>query len=163
MQPRLCTVMDEAPFRAIRTRSFYMRKSLSVDNHLGSLSYSLPTTETKTERVKTKLRRQFVSIPQPTFLSQISKDATWQKLSSSPWVAVECEDGWGWFDKVAYHTILNYRSFVSYFDISDCCVGLLCWPKALTRPQACSVHFCTLTKPILDLWDNQLKPCICQK
>ncbi|KAK9393240.1 ankyrin repeat and fibronectin type-III domain-containing protein 1-like [Crotalus adamanteus] len=63
MQPRLCTVMDEAPFRAIRTRSFYMRKSLSVDNHLSSLSYSLPTAETKTERVKTKLRRQFVSTP----------------------------------------------------------------------------------------------------
>ncbi|KAM6424147.1 ankyrin repeat and fibronectin type-III domain-containing protein 1-like isoform 5-T10 [Liasis olivaceus] len=59
MQPRLCTVMDEAPFRSIRTRSFYMRKSLSVDNHLSSLSYSLHPTETKTERVKTKLRRQF--------------------------------------------------------------------------------------------------------
>uniref|UniRef100_A0ACB8FKP9 Uncharacterized protein n=1 Tax=Sphaerodactylus townsendi TaxID=933632 RepID=A0ACB8FKP9_9SAUR len=61
LQPRLCTTMDEAPFRSFRTRSFYMRKSLSVDNHLSSLSYSIHPAETKTERVKTKLRRQFVS------------------------------------------------------------------------------------------------------
>ncbi|XP_048350992.1 ankyrin repeat and fibronectin type-III domain-containing protein 1-like isoform X4 [Sphaerodactylus townsendi] len=59
LQPRLCTTMDEAPFRSFRTRSFYMRKSLSVDNHLSSLSYSIHPAETKTERVKTKLRRQF--------------------------------------------------------------------------------------------------------
>ncbi|XP_062999407.1 ankyrin repeat and fibronectin type-III domain-containing protein 1-like isoform X1 [Elgaria multicarinata webbii] len=59
LQPRLCTAMDEAPFRSFRARSFYMRKSLSVDNHLSSLSYSIHPTETKTERVKTKLRRQF--------------------------------------------------------------------------------------------------------
>ncbi|XP_033022475.1 uncharacterized protein LOC117056348 isoform X3 [Lacerta agilis] len=59
LQPRLCTAMDEAPFRSLRTRSFYMRKSLSVDNHLSALSYSIHPTETKTERVKTKLRRQF--------------------------------------------------------------------------------------------------------
>lgn len=61
LQPRLCTAMDEAPFRSFRARSFYMRKSLSVDNHLSSLSCSIHPTETKTERVKTKLRRQFVS------------------------------------------------------------------------------------------------------
>lgn len=61
LQPRLCTMMDEAPFRSFRSRSFYMRKSLSVDNHLSSLNYSIHPAETKTERVKTKLRRQFVS------------------------------------------------------------------------------------------------------
>ncbi|XP_061455356.1 ankyrin repeat and fibronectin type-III domain-containing protein 1-like isoform X2 [Rhineura floridana] len=59
LQPRLCTGMDEAPFRSLRTQAFYMRKSLSVDNHLSTLSYSIQPTETKTERVKTKLRRQF--------------------------------------------------------------------------------------------------------
>ncbi|XP_020663849.3 ankyrin repeat and fibronectin type-III domain-containing protein 1 isoform X1 [Pogona vitticeps] len=59
LQPRLCTSIDEPPFRSLRTRSFYMRKSLSVDNHLSSLSYSIHPTETKTERVKNKLRRQF--------------------------------------------------------------------------------------------------------
>lgn len=39
-----------------------MRKSLSVDNHLGSLSYAVHPAESKAERVRTKLRRQFVSI-----------------------------------------------------------------------------------------------------
>ncbi|XP_042294602.1 ankyrin repeat and fibronectin type-III domain-containing protein 1-like isoform X2 [Sceloporus undulatus] len=58
-QPRLCTAMNEAPFRSPRTHSFYMRKSISVDNHLGSLSYSIHTTDNKADRVKTKLRRQF--------------------------------------------------------------------------------------------------------
>nr|XP_008120965.1 PREDICTED: uncharacterized protein LOC103281353 [Anolis carolinensis]XP_008120966.1 PREDICTED: uncharacterized protein LOC103281353 [Anolis carolinensis] len=55
LQPRLCTAVEEAPFRSLRAHSYYMRKSLSVDDHLGSLH----PTETKTERVKTKLRRQF--------------------------------------------------------------------------------------------------------
>ncbi|XP_068764767.1 ankyrin repeat and fibronectin type-III domain-containing protein 1 isoform X2 [Struthio camelus] len=59
LQLRLRTAVDEAPFSYFRTRSFYMRKSLSVDNHLGSLSYSIHPAETKAERVKTKLRRQF--------------------------------------------------------------------------------------------------------
>ncbi|XP_073218999.1 ankyrin repeat and fibronectin type-III domain-containing protein 1-like isoform X5 [Lepidochelys kempii] len=58
-RPQLCTAMDEAPFSHFRTRSFYMRKSLSMDNHLSSLSYSLHQSETKADRVKTKLRRQF--------------------------------------------------------------------------------------------------------
>ncbi|XP_025956275.2 ankyrin repeat and fibronectin type-III domain-containing protein 1-like isoform X3 [Dromaius novaehollandiae] len=59
LQLRLRTAVDEAPFSYFRTRSFYMRKSLSVDNHLGSLGYALHPAETKAERVKTKLRRQF--------------------------------------------------------------------------------------------------------
>ena len=54
--------MQDAPFSYFRTRSFYMRKSLSVDNHLGSLSYAVHPAESKAERVRTKLRRQFVSI-----------------------------------------------------------------------------------------------------
>ncbi|XP_034639734.1 ankyrin repeat and fibronectin type-III domain-containing protein 1-like isoform X7 [Trachemys scripta elegans] len=58
-QTQLCTAMDEAPFRHFQTHSFYMRKSLSMDNHLSSLSYSLHPSETKADRVKTKLRRQF--------------------------------------------------------------------------------------------------------
>lgn len=67
LEPRLSTSMDEPPFRSLRTRSFYMRKSLSVDNHLSSLSYSIHPTETKTERVKNKLRRQFVSTERLTY------------------------------------------------------------------------------------------------
>lgn len=61
--------MQDAPFSYFRTRSFYMRKSLSVDNHLGSLSYAVHPAESKAERVRTKLRRQFVSIGlwPPTF------------------------------------------------------------------------------------------------
>lgn len=54
--------MEDAPFSYFRTRSFYMRKSLSVDNHLGSLGYAVHPAESKAERVRTKLRRQFVSI-----------------------------------------------------------------------------------------------------
>lgn len=59
--PRLGTAVEDAPFSYFRTRSFYMRKSLSVDNHLGALSYAVHPAETKAERVRTKLRRQFVS------------------------------------------------------------------------------------------------------
>lgn len=58
-QPQLRTAMDEAPFSHCRTRSFYMRKSLSVDNHLGALSSSPRPPETRTDGVRTKLRRQF--------------------------------------------------------------------------------------------------------
>ncbi|XP_075575100.1 ankyrin repeat and fibronectin type-III domain-containing protein 1 [Pelecanus crispus] len=57
--PQLGTAVEDAPFSYFRTRSFYMRKSLSVDNHLGSLGYAVHPAETKAERVKTKLRRQF--------------------------------------------------------------------------------------------------------
>ncbi|KAM6407538.1 ankyrin repeat and fibronectin type-III domain-containing protein 1-like [Rhynochetos jubatus] len=57
--PQLGTAVEDAPFSYFRTRSFYMRKSLSVDNHLVSLSYAVHPAETKAERVKTKLRRQF--------------------------------------------------------------------------------------------------------
>ncbi|XP_064009195.1 ankyrin repeat and fibronectin type-III domain-containing protein 1-like isoform X2 [Pogoniulus pusillus] len=57
--PRLGTAVEDAPFSYFRTRSFYMRKSLSVDNHLGALSYAVHPAETKAERVRTKLRRQF--------------------------------------------------------------------------------------------------------
>ncbi|XP_060642173.2 ankyrin repeat and fibronectin type-III domain-containing protein 1-like isoform X1 [Anolis sagrei] len=59
LQPRLHSAVEEAPFRSVRAHSCYMRKSLSVDHHLGSLSCSLHPTETKVEQVKTKLRRQF--------------------------------------------------------------------------------------------------------
>ncbi|XP_041893065.1 ankyrin repeat and fibronectin type-III domain-containing protein 1-like isoform X3 [Corvus kubaryi] len=57
--PQLGTAVQDAPFSYFRTRSFYMRKSLSVDNHLGSLSYAVHPAESKAERVRTKLRRQF--------------------------------------------------------------------------------------------------------
>ncbi|RMC17913.1 hypothetical protein DUI87_05582 [Hirundo rustica rustica] len=57
--PQLGTAVEDAPFSYFRTRSFYMRKSLSVDNHLGSLSYAVHPAESKAERVRTKLRRQF--------------------------------------------------------------------------------------------------------
>ncbi|XP_068062536.1 ankyrin repeat and fibronectin type-III domain-containing protein 1-like [Anomalospiza imberbis] len=57
--PQLGTAVEDAPFSYFRTRSFYMRKSLSVDNHLGSLGYAVHPAESKAERVRTKLRRQF--------------------------------------------------------------------------------------------------------
>ncbi|CAN8192357.1 unnamed protein product, partial [Coccothraustes coccothraustes] len=57
--PQLGTAVEDAPFSYFRTRSFYMRKSLSVDNHLGALSYAVHPAESKAERVRTKLRRQF--------------------------------------------------------------------------------------------------------
>ncbi|XP_053813594.1 ankyrin repeat and fibronectin type-III domain-containing protein 1-like [Vidua chalybeata] len=57
--PQLGTAVEDAPFSYFRTRSFYMRKSLSVDNHLGSLGYTVHPAESKAERVRTKLRRQF--------------------------------------------------------------------------------------------------------
>ncbi|XP_063270780.1 ankyrin repeat and fibronectin type-III domain-containing protein 1-like isoform X2 [Prinia subflava] len=57
--PELGTAVEDAPFSYFRTRSFYMRKSLSVDNHLGSLSYAVHPAESRAERVRTKLRRQF--------------------------------------------------------------------------------------------------------
>lgn len=61
LQPQLRTAVEDAPFSHFRMRSFYMRKSLSVDNHLGSLGYAVHPAETKAERVRTRLRRQFVS------------------------------------------------------------------------------------------------------
>ncbi|XP_048350991.1 ankyrin repeat and fibronectin type-III domain-containing protein 1-like isoform X3 [Sphaerodactylus townsendi] len=85
LQPRLCTTMDEAPFRSFRTRSFYMRKSLSVDNHLSSLSYSIHPAETKTERVKTKLRRQFS-------LGSADKKDLYPSKSSSPKMTQQMRD-----------------------------------------------------------------------
>ncbi|XP_025010917.2 ankyrin repeat and fibronectin type-III domain-containing protein 1 isoform X2 [Gallus gallus] len=59
LQPQLRTAVEDAPFSHFRMRSFYMRKSLSVDNHLGSLGYAVHPAETKAERVRTRLRRQF--------------------------------------------------------------------------------------------------------
>ncbi|XP_077172551.1 ankyrin repeat and fibronectin type-III domain-containing protein 1-like isoform X3 [Paroedura picta] len=85
LQARLCTAMDEAPFRSFRTRSFYMRKSLSVDNHLSSLNYSIHPAETKTERVKTKLRRQFS-------LGSADKKDLCQSKSSSPKMTQQMRD-----------------------------------------------------------------------
>ncbi|KAJ1097712.1 hypothetical protein NDU88_002829 [Pleurodeles waltl] len=57
--PRLHTAVDEAPFAHIRSHSFYMRKSVSVDNHLSSYDYPIHPLEVKPEKVRTKLRRQF--------------------------------------------------------------------------------------------------------
>lgn len=57
--PQLHTDMDEAPFARIRSHSFYMRKSFSVDNHLSSYDYPIHPPEGKPEKVRTKLRRQF--------------------------------------------------------------------------------------------------------
>ncbi|KAJ7418293.1 hypothetical protein BTVI_29804 [Pitangus sulphuratus] len=70
--PQLGTAVEDAPFSYFRTRSFYMRKSLSVDNHLGALSYAVHPAETKAERVKTKLRRQFVKAVIAVGLAMVS-------------------------------------------------------------------------------------------
>ncbi|XP_072337409.1 ankyrin repeat and fibronectin type-III domain-containing protein 1-like isoform X2 [Scyliorhinus torazame] len=51
--------VNESPFTYFRSRSFYMRKSLSVDEHLGWLEYSQDPSENKMEKVKVNLRRKF--------------------------------------------------------------------------------------------------------
>ncbi|XP_074742123.1 ankyrin repeat and fibronectin type-III domain-containing protein 1-like isoform X3 [Strix uralensis] len=83
--PQLGTAVEDAPFSYFRTRSFYMRKSLSVDNHLGSLSYAVHPAETKAERVKTKLRRQFS-------LGSADKKDFYQPKSSSPKMTQQMRD-----------------------------------------------------------------------
>ncbi|XP_052629137.1 ankyrin repeat and fibronectin type-III domain-containing protein 1-like isoform X3 [Harpia harpyja] len=83
--PQLGTAVEVAPFSYFRTRSFYMRKSLSVDNHLGSLSYAVHPVETKAERVKTKLRRQFS-------LGSADKKDFYQPKSSSPKMTQQMRD-----------------------------------------------------------------------
>ncbi|XP_051488147.1 ankyrin repeat and fibronectin type-III domain-containing protein 1-like isoform X2 [Apus apus] len=83
--PQLGTAVEDAPFSYFRTRSFYMRKSLSVDNHLGALSYAVHPTETKAERVKTKLRRQFS-------LGSADKKDFYQPKSSSPKMTQQMRD-----------------------------------------------------------------------
>ncbi|XP_071880144.1 ankyrin repeat and fibronectin type-III domain-containing protein 1 isoform X4 [Anas platyrhynchos] len=85
LQPRLRTAVEEAPFSHFRTRSFYMRKSLSVDNHLGSLGYAVHPAETKAERVRTKLRRQFS-------LGSADKKDFYQPKSSSPKMTQQMRD-----------------------------------------------------------------------
>ncbi|KAM6249963.1 ankyrin repeat and fibronectin type-III domain-containing protein 1-like isoform 2-T2 [Porphyrio hochstetteri] len=82
---QLSTAVEEAPFSHFRTRSFYMRKSLSVDNHLGSLSCAVHPAETKAERVKTKLRRQFS-------LGSADKKDFYQPKSSSPKMTQQMRD-----------------------------------------------------------------------
>ncbi|XP_030315585.1 ankyrin repeat and fibronectin type-III domain-containing protein 1 isoform X1 [Calypte anna] len=83
--PQLGTAVEDAPFSYFRTRSFYMRKSLSVDNHLGTLSYAVHPAETKAERVKTKLRRQFS-------LGSADKKDFYQPKSSSPKMTQQMRD-----------------------------------------------------------------------
>ncbi|KAM6079822.1 ankyrin repeat and fibronectin type-III domain-containing protein 1-like isoform 5-T5 [Theristicus caerulescens] len=83
--PQLGTAVEDAPFSYFRTRSFYMRKSLSVDNHLGSLGYAVHPAETKAERVKTKLRRQFS-------LGSADKKDFYQPKSSSPKMTQQMRD-----------------------------------------------------------------------
>ncbi|XP_061849013.1 ankyrin repeat and fibronectin type-III domain-containing protein 1 isoform X2 [Colius striatus] len=83
--PQLGTAVQDAPFSHFRTRSFYMRKSLSVDNHLGALSYALHPADTKAERVKTKLRRQFS-------LGSADKKDFYQPKSSSPKMTQQMRD-----------------------------------------------------------------------
>ncbi|XP_041318602.1 ankyrin repeat and fibronectin type-III domain-containing protein 1-like isoform X2 [Pyrgilauda ruficollis] len=83
--PQLGTAVEDAPFSYFRTRSFYMRKSLSVDNHLGSLSYAVHPAESKAERVRTKLRRQFS-------LGSADKKDFYQPKSSSPKMTQQMRD-----------------------------------------------------------------------
>ncbi|XP_030140284.4 ankyrin repeat and fibronectin type-III domain-containing protein 1 isoform X3 [Taeniopygia guttata] len=83
--PQLGTAVEDAPFSYFRTRSFYMRKSLSVDNHLGSLGYAVHPAESKAERVRTKLRRQFS-------LGSADKKDFYQPKSSSPKMTQQMRD-----------------------------------------------------------------------
>ncbi|XP_015732858.1 ankyrin repeat and fibronectin type-III domain-containing protein 1-like isoform X3 [Coturnix japonica] len=85
LQPQLRTAMEDAPFSHFRMRSFYMRKSLSVDNHLGSLGYTGHHAETKAERVRTRLRRQFS-------LGSADKKDFYQSKSSSPKMTQQMRD-----------------------------------------------------------------------
>ncbi|GCC31672.1 hypothetical protein chiPu_0010132 [Chiloscyllium punctatum] len=57
----LGTEINESPFTYFRSKSVYMRKSISVDEHLGWLEYSQDPSESKVEKVKVNLRRKFVS------------------------------------------------------------------------------------------------------
>uniref|UniRef100_A0A803Y6J0 Ankyrin repeat and fibronectin type III domain containing 1 n=1 Tax=Meleagris gallopavo TaxID=9103 RepID=A0A803Y6J0_MELGA len=85
LQPQLRTAVEDAPFSHFRMRSFYMRKSLSVDNHLGSLGYAVHPAETKAERVRTRLRRQFS-------LGSADKKDFYQSKSSSPKMTQQMRD-----------------------------------------------------------------------
>uniref|UniRef100_UPI00398E82D6 ankyrin repeat and fibronectin type-III domain-containing protein 1-like n=1 Tax=Pristiophorus japonicus TaxID=55135 RepID=UPI00398E82D6 len=73
----LGTAVNEAPFTYFRSRSFYMRKSISVDEHLGWLEYSQDSSESKMEKVKVNLRRKF------SLGSVDKKDSLHKRLESS--------------------------------------------------------------------------------
>ncbi|XP_067859740.1 ankyrin repeat and fibronectin type-III domain-containing protein 1 isoform X2 [Heptranchias perlo] len=71
------TAVNESPFAHFRSRSFYMRKSISVDEHLGWLDYSQDPSESKMEKVKVNLRRKF------SLGSADKKDSLQKRLESS--------------------------------------------------------------------------------
>ncbi|KAI1896239.1 hypothetical protein AGOR_G00092760 [Albula goreensis] len=53
---------SQSPFSHFRSRAAYLRKSISVDDHLGMVEYGAPPPEGKSHRSnKGKLKRKFVS------------------------------------------------------------------------------------------------------
>ncbi|XP_078096007.1 ankyrin repeat and fibronectin type-III domain-containing protein 1-like [Mustelus asterias] len=77
--------VNETPFTYFRSRSFYMRKSVSVDEHLGWLEYSQDPSENKMEKMKVNLRRKFS-------LGSADKKDSLQKRSSSPKMTQQMRD-----------------------------------------------------------------------
>ncbi|XP_069503032.1 ankyrin repeat and fibronectin type-III domain-containing protein 1-like isoform X3 [Ambystoma mexicanum] len=79
---RVHTALDEAPFAHPRSRSLYMRKSVSVDNHLSSYDYPIHPPGGKPEKVKTKLRRQFsLGSADRKDLQQVKSQSGFSKLA----------------------------------------------------------------------------------
>lgn len=70
------------------------------------------------------------------------------KLASFSYGAVERDNGLDWFDKMADRTVLNCK-IVSYVDISDCSVVLLCWPKLWLDHRDVHCTFAHLSNPSL--------------
>ncbi|CAL8259293.1 unnamed protein product [Arctogadus glacialis] len=56
---------SQSPFSQLRARAAYLRKSLSVDDHLGVAS--VPGTHRQPRAAKGKLKRKFVSAPLPVY------------------------------------------------------------------------------------------------
>ncbi|XP_051877158.1 uncharacterized protein LOC127573198 [Pristis pectinata] len=54
----LRTGISESPFSSFRSRSLYMRKSISMDEHLSWLEFSQDPSDNRMERVKVHLRRK---------------------------------------------------------------------------------------------------------
>ncbi|XP_048465750.1 ankyrin repeat and fibronectin type-III domain-containing protein 1-like isoform X1 [Rhincodon typus] len=73
----LGTEVNDSPFTYFRSRSVYMKKSISVDEHLGWLEYSQDSSESKMEKVKVNLRRKF------SLGSADKKDSLQKRLESS--------------------------------------------------------------------------------
>ncbi|XP_075035574.1 ankyrin repeat and fibronectin type-III domain-containing protein 1-like isoform X4 [Mixophyes fleayi] len=83
LSPRLISSPEET--RLSHQRSFHMRKSISVDNHLSSCHYPLHPPDPQGQRVKSKLRRQFS-------LGSVDRKELQTPRSSSPKMTQQMRD-----------------------------------------------------------------------